>query len=146
MLFIKYSILILGCVGALGGFIIGLKSLPAFLKKCGKNQHNGFMMLPFAFGPLTQAVYAWILWMIISSNAGGSGQDQAVDSKSIITGLAIGLVLMLVAVGKSLYGKKACRLISETGKGFNKYMIIYSFIETIAIFAFIFGLITLKLN
>lgn len=145
MLFIKYSILIMACAGALIGIIIGLKSLPGFLRKCRENNFNGFRLLAFVFSPLSQAVHSLILWIIISSNIEKNGQDQAVDSKIIIAGLAIGLVFMLVAVAKAFIGKRACRVFSETGKAFNKYMIISGFVETISIFALIFGFITFKL-
>ena len=93
MLFIKYSILILGCLGALAGIIYGLKGFPATWRKCKESDTNGFTLLAFVFSPLSQAVYAWLLWLLISSNAGESGQDQAVNSTSIVSGLVVAIVI-----------------------------------------------------
>lgn len=146
MLFIKYSIMILGCIGALTGVIIGLRTLPKYFTRCIENHYNGFMLLPFVFSPLSQAVYSLISWLLISRSIENGAKDQAVDTRSIVSGIVIGLVFMLVAIVKSYLGKKACRVISETGKGFHKYLTICGFIETISIFAFVFGIITFNLK
>ena len=146
MLFIKYSIIILASLGALAGVIIGLKNLPASLRTCKENEISGFMMLPFVFSPLSQIIYSVIMGALISSSIEKNGQDQAVSSKVIIIGLVIGLIFMLSALAKSYIGKRACRVISTTGKGFHKYLMICGFAETMGIFALVFGLIALKLG
>ena len=107
-------------------------------KKCfAQNKPAPFMLMAFVGMPLTQTIYGFILmrnlidikdsdpWMLLAAG--------------VLGGLAMGFSALFQ--GKA--GAAGSDAFSETGKGFAQYMLVVGLIETVALFAMIFIMITI---
>lgn len=112
-------------------------------KKCYvQGKKAPFLLTAFAGAPLSQTIYGMVLMNSISSLV--SGENAAANAAYWPLFLIVGLVAG-IAMGTSAWmqGKAAagsCDSFAETGQGFANNIIALGIIETVAIFAMVFGM------
>jgi V/A-type H+-transporting ATPase subunit K len=132
------------CLSAMGSAIgIGSAAVAAVgtWKKCYANGKPApFMLIAFTGAPLTQTIYGFLLMNFISSALAG-GLDPLLG---MFVGLLGGLAIGLSALFQGRCAAAACDALGETGKGTSNYLIVIGIIETVALFALVFGLLLLN--
>ncbi len=132
------------CLSAMGSAIgIGSAAVAAVgtWKKCYANGKPApFMLIAFTGAPLTQTIYGFLLMNFISSALGGGLDPMLGLAVGLLGGLAIGLS----ALFQGRCAAAACDALGETGKGTSNYLIVIGIIETVALFALVFGLLLLN--
>ncbi len=132
------------CLSAMGSAIgIGSAAVAAVgtWKKCYANGKPApFMLIAFTGAPLTQTIYGFLLMNFISSALRGGLDPMLGLAVGLLGGLAIGLS----ALFQGRCAAAACDALGETGKGTSNYLIVIGIIETVALFALVFGLLLLN--
>ena len=130
------------CLGAMGSaFGTGFASQAAIggWKKCYSNGKAApFTMVAFAGAPLTQTIYGYLLSTFIVNN------DHAGDALGLAVGVLGGLAIGLSALFQGKAAAAGCDSLAETGKGTANYFVVVGVIETVALFALIFGMLILQ--
>ena len=93
-------------------------------------------MIALAGAPLSQTIYGMIMMMLINS---GSKGGIFYCSMGIFAGAA--LMVSAVFQGKAAAG--SCDAFGETGKGFTNYLTVCGIVETVALFALVFGIMVI---
>lgn len=123
----------LGC-GAAGASAVGA------WKKCyAQNKPAPFLLAAFAGAPLSQTIYGMIMMNAILSQVNENPALGAYWPLFLIAGLIAGVAMGTSAWMQGKAGAGACDAYAETGAGFANYITALGIIETVAIFAMVFG-------
>ncbi len=122
----------LGC-GAAGAAAVGA------WKKCyAQGKPAPFQLAVFAGAPLSQTIYGMILMFIINMQVQEKPEAWPLFLiMGVIAGIAMGVSAWMQ--GRAAAG--ACVAQAETGEGFTNYLTALGIIETVAIFAMVFGIV-----
>ncbi len=132
-----YAAVALAAVGSAAGTGIAGQAAIAAWKRCyAQNKPAPFLLVALAGAPLSQTIYGMILMMLLK---GGSGNGIFY----MLMGVFAGFGLMASAVFQGKAAAAGCDAFGETGKGFTNYLTIVGIVETVALFALVFGIIVL---
>lgn len=130
--------LALAAVGsALGSGKAAMATIGGWKKCFAQNKPAPFMLMAFVGMPLTQTIYGFILMRKLAAMT--DSDPWMLLAAGVLGGIAMGFSALFQ--GKA--GAAGSDAFSETGKGFAQYMIVVGLIETVALFAMIFIMITL---
>ncbi|ULQ59827.1 V-type ATP synthase subunit K [Brucepastera parasyntrophica] len=120
---------------AIGLAIAGQATIGAW-KRCYMNDKPApFIVVAFAGAPLTQTIYGFLLM--------NSMVDSTKDPWYLLgLGLICGAALAISAIGQGKAGAAGSDALCETGKGFANYITVVGLCETVALFAMVFGMIS----
>ena len=123
---------------ALGTGVAGMAAIGAWKKAFLQNKAAPFILIAFVGAPLSQTFYGMILRnSFLSANLPATWDAYIMQ---IILGSAGGLAIGLSAFMQGKAGAKAADALAETGKGFANYIMVVGIIETVALFAMVFGM------
>lgn len=124
---------------ALGTGAGGASAVGAWKKCYAQNKPAPFLLAAFVGAPLTQIFYGMIVMGGINDQLTANPALAAYWPLFLLTGLIAGLAMGASAwlQGKAAAG--ACDAFAETGQGFVNYIIALGIVETVAIFAMLFG-------
>lgn len=132
--------LCLAAVGSALGIGFAAQGAVGAWKKCyATGKKAPFMCVAFAGAPLTQTIYGFLL-MGFLQDAPSSVSPEHLFSAGIFGGLAIGASALMQ--GKA--GAAASDALAETGKGTANYLMVIGIIESVALLAMVFLLLTLQ--
>lgn len=126
---------------AFGAGMASLASVGAWKKCYANGKPAPFMMVAFSGAPLTQTIYGFLLMNFIRS-AFEAGTASA--TLCMFVGLAVGAAIGFSAYFQGKAAAAAADALGETGKGTANYLIVIGIIETVALFALVFGLLLLQ--
>ena len=132
-----YGAVTLAAIGSATGTGIAGQAAIAAWKRCYvQSKPAPFLLVALAGTPLSQTIYGMILMMLIK---GGSGNGIFY----LALGLFAGLGLMTSAIFQGKAAAAGCDAFGETNNGFTNYLTICGIIETVALFALVFGIMVL---
>ena len=132
-----YGAVTLGAIGsAIGAGVAGQAAIAAWKRCYVQGKPAPFLLVALAGTPLSQTIYGMILMMLIK---GGSGNGIFY----LALGLFAGVGLMASAIFQGKAAAAGCDAFGETNKGFTNYLTICGIVETVALFALVFGIIVL---
>jgi len=132
-----YASVALAAVGsAIGSGIAGQAAIAAWKRCYAQNKPAPFLLVALAGTPLSQTIYGMILMMLIK---GGTGSGIFYLGMGIFAGM--GLMMSAIFQGKA--AAAGCDAFGETSKGFTNYLTICGIVETVALFALVFGIMVI---
>ena len=132
-----YATVALAAIGsAIGASIAGQAAIGAWKRCYAQGKPAPFLMVALAGSPLSQTIYGMILMMLIK---GGTGNGIFY----LALGIFAGLGLMASAVFQGKVAAAGCDAFGETNKGFTNYLTICGIVETVALFALVFGIMVI---
>ena len=132
-----YATVALAAIGsAIGASIAGQAAIGAWKRCYAQGKPAPFLMVALAGSPLSQTIYGMILMMLIK---GGTGNGIFYLAMGIFAGLG----LMASAVFQGKVAAAGCDAFGETNKGFTNYLTICGIVETVALFALVFGIMVI---
>ncbi len=132
-----YAAVALAAVGsAVGSGIAGQAAIAAWKRCYAQNKPAPFLLVALAGTPLSQTIYGMILMMLIK---GGNGNGIFYLTMGIFAGF--GLMASAIFQGKA--AAAGCDAFGETNKGFTNYLTICGIVETVALFALVFGIMVI---
>ena len=132
-----YATVALAAIGsAIGASIAGQAAIGAWKRCYAQGKPAPFLMVALAGSPLSQTIYGMILMMLIK---GGTGNGIFYLAMCIFAGLG----LMASAVFQGKVAAAGCDAFGETNKGFTNYLTICGIVETVALFALVFGIMVI---
>ena len=138
-----YTAVSLAAVGsALGTGTAGSSAIGAMKKCYAQGKQAPFLLIALAGAPLSQTIYGMIL-MILIKNKIENAANAAYWPLFLIMGVVGGLAMGVSAWYQGKAGAGACDALGETGKGFANYLMILGIVETVAIFALVFALMSI---
>ena len=106
-------------------------------KRCyAQGKPAPFLLVALAGSPLSQTIYGMILMMLIK---GGTGNGIFYLALGVFAGIA----LMASAIFQGKAAAAGCDAFGETNKGFTNYLTICGIVETVALFALVFGIMVI---
>ena len=130
----------LAAVGsALGTGAAGISAVKAWKKCYAQNKPAPFLLAAFAGAPLSQTIYGMIMMNAIMSQVDTNPALGAYWPLFLIAGTIAGIAMGTSAWMQGKAGAGACDAYAETGAGFANYITALGIIETVAIFAMVFG-------
>lgn len=125
---------------AFGAGMASLASVGAWKKCYANGKPAPFMMVAFSGAPLTQTIYGFLLMNFIRS----ASESGASPTLCMFVGAAVGAAIGFSAFFQGKAAAAAADALGETGKGTANYLIVIGIIETVALFALVFGLLLLQ--
>lgn len=122
--------------------IAGMATVGAWKKCFIANKGAPMLLLAFCGNPLSQTFYGFIL-MNSFKGALSNPANYGKGSLYLGYGIAAGVALMISAIFQGKVGACAADAMVEKNKGFAQYMIILGIVETVALFAMVFTMISL---
>ncbi len=136
-----YTAVSLAAVGsALGTGTAGSSAIGAMKKCYAQGKQAPFLLIALAGAPLSQTIYGMILMIFIKNQI---ETKAAYWPLFLIMGIVGGLAMGVSAWYQGKAGAGACDALGETGKGFANYLMILGIVETVAIFALVFALMSI---
>jgi V/A-type H+-transporting ATPase subunit K len=136
-----YTAVSLAAVGsALGTGTAGSSAIGAMKKCYAQGKQAPFLLIALAGAPLSQTIYGMILMIFIKNQVAAK---SAYWPLFLIMGIVGGLAMGVSAWYQGKAGAGACDALGETGKGFANYLMILGIVETVAIFALVFALMSI---
>ena len=129
----------LGC-GAGGAAAVGA------WKKCyAQGKSAPFLLTAFAGAPLSQTIYGMVMMGAINKMVNVNEMTNASANAAywplfLIVGIIAGLAMGISAWKQGVAAAGSCDSFAETGQGFANNIIALGIIETVAIFAMVFGM------
>ncbi|GMO25682.1 MAG: ATP synthase subunit K [Termitinemataceae bacterium] len=124
---------------AIGIGIAGQAAVGAWKRCYASNRPAPMTLVTFAGAPLTQTFYGFILMGQMKAAAA-----SASGSLLLGFGIASGLAMALSAIAQGKVGAAASDAQGETGKGFAQYISVVGICETVALFAMVLTMTSLK--
>ena len=132
-----YGAVMFAAIGsAVGAGIAGQAAIAAWKRCYVQSKPAPFLLVALAGTPLSQTIYGMILMMIIK---GGNGNGIFY----LALGLFAGIGLMTSAIFQGKAAAAGCDAFGETNKGFTNYLTICGIVETVALFALVFGIMVI---
>ena len=126
---------------AIGIGIAGQAAIGAWKRCYLRNEPAPMTLVTFAGAPLTQTFYGFITMMQIKTAA---AQYPGYGWLYLGFGIASGLAMAFSAIAQGQAGAAASDAQGETGKGFAQYISVVGICETVALFAMVLTMISLK--
>jgi V/A-type H+-transporting ATPase subunit K len=124
----------LGC-GAGGSAAVGA------WKKCyAQNKKAPFLLTAFAGAPLSQTIYGMVMMSAVLGQLQADPKLAAYWPLFLVVGIIAGVSMGVSAWMQGKAAAGSCDAFAETGQGFANNIIALGIIETVAIFAMIFGM------
>ena len=132
-----YATVALAAIGlAIGSSIAGQAAIAAWKRCYAHGKPAPFLLVALAGSPLSQTIYGMILMMLIK---GGTGSGIFYLALGVFAGVA----LMASAIFQGKAAAAGCDAFGETNKGFTNYLTVCGIIETVALFALVFGIMVI---
>ena len=132
-----YATVALSAIGsAVGASIAGQAAIAAWKRCYAQGKPAPFLLVALAGSPLSQTIYGMILMMLIK---GGTGNGIFYLALGVFAGIA----LMASAIFQGKAAAAGCDAFGETNKGFTNYLTICGIVETVALFALVFGIMVI---
>ena len=132
-----YATVALAAIGsAIGSSIAGQAAIAAWKRCYAHGKPAPFLLVALAGSPLSQTIYGMILMMLIK---GGTGSGIFYLALGVFAGIA----LMASAIFQGKAAAAGCDAFGETNKGFTNYLTVCGIIETVALFALVFGIMVI---
>ena len=132
-----YATVALSAIGsAVGASIAGQAAIAAWKRCYAQGKPAPFLLVALAGSPLSQTIYGMILMMLIK---GGTGNGIFYLALGVFAGIA--LVASAIFQGKA--AAAGCDAFGETNKGFTNYLTVCGIVETVALFALVFGIMVI---
>jgi V/A-type H+-transporting ATPase subunit K len=110
-------------------------------KRCyAQNQIAPMLLAAFIGAPLSQTIYGFVLMGQIQSKV---AENPAAWPMYLIIGITAGLAMGASAAAQGKAAAGACDAQASTGKGFTNYLLALGIVETVALFAMVFGMMAL---
>ncbi|OGV59217.1 MAG: V-type ATP synthase subunit K [Lentisphaerae bacterium GWF2_50_93] len=138
-----YCAIALSAVGSsIGTGIAGTSALGAWKKCYVYGRPPPFQLAVFTSAPMSQTIYGMILMTLIVNKI----QDGAAAYWPVFLaiGIAGGIAMGTSAWFQGVAGAGACDSFAETNKGFTNNLMILGIVETVALFAMVFGIVLLN--
>ena len=132
-----YATVALAAIGsAVGSSIAGQAAIAAWKRCYAHGKPAPFLLVALAGSPLSQTIYGMILLMLIK---GGTGNGIFYLALGVFAGIA----LMASAIFQGKAAAAGCDAFGETNKGFTNYLTVCGIVETVALFALVFGIMVI---
>lgn len=132
-----YATVALAAIGsAIGSSIAGQAAIAAWKRCYAHGKPAPFLLVALAGSPLSQTIYGMILMMLIK---GGTGSGIFYLALGVFAGIA----LMASAIFQGKAAAAGCDAFGETNKGFTNYLTVCGIVETVALFALVFGIMVI---
>ena len=132
-----YATVALSAIGsAVGASIAGQAAIAAWKRCYAMGKPAPFLLVALAGSPLSQTIYGMILMMLIK---GGTGNGIFYLALGVFAGIA----LMASAIFQGKAAAAGCDAFGETNKGFTNYLTVCGIVETVALFALVFGIMVI---
>lgn len=132
-----YATVALAAIGsAVGSSIAGQAAIAAWKRCYAHGKPAPFLLVALAGSPLSQTIYGMILMMLIK---GGNGSGIFYLALGVFAGIA----LMASAIFQGKAAAAGCDAFGETNKGFTNYLTVCGIVETVALFALVFGIMVI---
>jgi len=139
-----YTALALSALGSSIATGVGGCAAVGAWKKCyAQNKPAPFLLLAYAGAPLSQAIYGFILLVIMKGKVFGNPAVLSQWPLFLTIGILGGLALALSSIYQGLAAAASCHAYAETDQGFANNLMILGVIETVSIFALVFALLAL---
>ena len=136
-----YTAVGLAAIGsAIGTGIAGSTAIGAWKKCYQQGKEAPFLLLAMVGAPLSQTIYAMIMMIVIKGKLAAAPQNALLY---ICIGLLGGMAQMLSAIFQGKAAAAGCDAFGETNKGFINYLTICGIVETVALFALVFGIMVI---
>lgn len=110
-------------------------------KKCyAQNKIAPMLLAAFIGAPLSQTIYGLILMKLIQ---GKVLETPGAWPMYLLVGVTAGLAMGASAMAQGKAAAGACDAQASTGKGFTNYLLALGIVETVALFAMVFGIMAL---
>lgn len=132
----------LAAVGSgIGAGLAGCSAVGAWKKRYLANKSAPFMLVILAGMPLSQTIYAMVLMMIIKGKV-NPGNPQMFLYMTL--GIFSGVAMLVTAIYQGKAAAAAADAYAETdGKGIGNYIMVIGIVETVSLFALIFGIMVI---
>ena len=141
-----YATVALSAIGsAVGASIAGQAAIAAWKRCYAQNKPAPFLLVALAGTPLSQTIYGMILMMLIKS-AIAKAVTENYSSLAIfylVMGVVAGLGFMFSSIFQGKAAAAGCDAFGETNKGFTNYLTVCGIVETVALFALVFGIMVI---
>ena len=132
-----YATVALAAIGsAVGSSIAGQAAIAAWKRCYAHGKPAPFLLVALAGSPLSQTIYGMILMMLIK---GGNGSGIFYLALGVFAGIA----LMASAIFQGKAAAAGCDAFGETNTGFTNYLTVCGIVETVALFALVFGIMVI---
>ena len=132
-----YATVALSAIGsAVGASIAGQAAIAAWKRCYAQGKPAPFLLVALAGSPLSQTIYGMILMMLIK---GGTGNGIFYLALGVFAGIA----LMASAIFQGKAAAAGCDAFGETNNGFTNYLTVCGIVETVALFALVFGIMVI---
>lgn len=136
-----YTAIGLAAVGSSLGTAIGGSAAIGAWKKCYQQDKPApFLLVALAGAPLSQTIYGMIMMYMIKSHI---AEHPSAWPLTLAIGIFGGLGLLFSAWYQGKAAAGGCNAYGETNQGFSNYLMILGIVETCAIFALVFALLTM---
>lgn len=127
------------CGSAVGIGLAGQAAIGVFKKAYMAGKNASAILFALVGAPFTQTIYGFILMNTLKATL-----DKGVENTGAVFGIGVfgGLGIGVSAWFQGLAAAAGCDALGETGKGFGMYMVILGVVETVAIFAMVFGMLS----
>ncbi|MFA4945238.1 MAG: V-type ATP synthase subunit K [Lentisphaeria bacterium] len=123
---------------ALGAGEAAISGVGAWKKCYAQNRLAPFLLVAFIGAPLSQTIYGLILMLQINARA----EAVALAAPALLAlGVGAGLAMGVSAWMQGRAAAGCCDSFAETNKGFANNLLALGVVETVALFAMVFGLI-----
>lgn len=131
----------LAAVGSgIGSGIAGAAAVGAWKRRYMANKSAPFILSMLAGAPLSQTIYAMVLMMIIK---GKFSPENPMVLLHLILGAFAGVAMLATSIYQGKVAAAACDAYAETDKGIGNYIMVIGVVETVSLFALIFGIMVL---
>ncbi len=132
----------LGAIGsAVGTGVAGMAAIGAWKKRYAQNKPAQFLLMVMAGAPLSQTIYAFVLMdKIVKAEITTVGDALS----AAFVGVFAGVAFLASAWYQGKAGAVAADAYGETDKGFANYLTVLGIVETVALFALVFGMGLIK--
>ena len=136
-----YAAVGLAAIGSsMGTGMAGAAAIGAWKKCYQQDKPAPFLLLAMAGAPLSQTIYGMIMMYMIKSHI---AEHPTAWPLALAIGLFGGLGLLFSAWYQGKAAAGGCNAFGETNQGFSNYLMILGIVETCAIFALVFALLTM---
>ena len=105
-------------------------------KKCYvQNKPAPFIILIFACTTLTNIIYGFILYNVLSTST------TLNDIQFLTLGIGAGLCIGAVAITQAMCAAAGAEAYVETGKGFGNYLMVVGIAESVSLFSVVFTIV-----
>jgi len=126
----------LSCFGAALGMACNGPAVIGAWKKCYvQNKPAPFIILIFACTTLTNIIYGFILYTVLSASTSLN------DAQFLSLGIGAGLCIGAIAITQAMCAAAGAEAYVETGKGFGNYLMVIGIAESVSLFNVVFTIV-----